>query len=601
MRIPTVLLYTSAVILGGIVFVPSHTLAGIIQAIVPAAVPVANKTGNSAKFQLGSGAVTNGHCGSFDGNGNLVDSGVACSSSGAGTPGSTLFSSTTQAGPDNTNAQTSVIGSVSGATTIPANTFTNGAILEVRAQGYYSLPAVADSLTLRVKCGGTVLASGVLTPPAGAVTNGTWRMWLTITSIGTGAGGSFMTNGMAGLVGSALSPSEAAILNTANVAYDFTTTCVMDVTAQWGAAQVGELITGTNVAAWIPGAPVTSVNGMTGAVTTTGAATPSATPTNYYIATTGNDSNVCSVGSKCLTLAHALSLVPTIIDHPFIINVADGSYAEPINLAGFITSQQGSIKILGNTTTPANVTFTGTVSCNFPDSLAPYTVDACLPTVNAILSGLKMSGAGTSRGLLAYAGNVLLDNFTMASTSTFAGIQVALRGTLGMTGVVVVNSFGSAATGLYGNQSSYIGQYGGTVTITGATGNNTQTGIGINANTVYDMHQGAAGSVHIFGVQTGIFLGRGSQFINLISTAVPSISITNIATPTASTGIYASANATYQSNPGSLSMDHFTTCLLTDGISLIVQKSATTTNCGTVASPASDCSAVTGNGTVCTF
>ena len=253
-------------LLAWIAIVPRETLAGIIQAIIPAAVPTANKQGNGSLFQLSSGAVTNGHCGSFDGNGNIVDSGVACSSSGAGTPGSTFFSSTTQAGPSNTASQTSLIGSVSGSTTIAANTFTNGAYMLVEAQGFYSLPAVADSLTLRLKCGSTVLGSASATLSAGVLTNGAWRMWLGVTAIGTGASGAFNTNGVAEFTGSALTASELKVLNTSNVSFDFTTSCAMDVTAQWGAAQSGESITGTGVTAYVPGAPVTSVGGATGAV-----------------------------------------------------------------------------------------------------------------------------------------------------------------------------------------------------------------------------------------------------------------------------------------------------------------------------------------------
>jgi hypothetical protein len=256
--------------LGLIILPPSKTLAGIIQAIIPAVVPTSlfQGSGATAKFQGGIGAFTNGHLLQYDASGNAIDSGAV--PGGQGTAGSTLFSSTTQAGPSNTAAQTSLIGTVTGSTTILANTFTNGAVLEVRAQGYYSLPAVADSFTVRVKCGSTVLGSAAFTPAAGVVTNGTFRLWLMITGIGSGASGAFMTNGMVSLVGSSLSPAEAAVLNTSNVAFDFTTACAMDVTAQWGAGQAGESITGTNVAAWVPGAPVTSVNGATGAIVTGG-------------------------------------------------------------------------------------------------------------------------------------------------------------------------------------------------------------------------------------------------------------------------------------------------------------------------------------------
>jgi hypothetical protein len=249
--------------------VPSSTIAGILQAIIPTVVPTAKFQGtatNTTKFQGASGSTTNGHCAQYDGTGLLVDSGAGCVGSGSGTPGSTLFSSTTSAGPNNSAAETSLVGTVTGSTTISANTFTDGAVLESRSQGFFSLPAVADSITLKMKCGSTVIGSASTTLGAGVLTNGTFRFWLLITARGSGAGGSFITNGIAEFTGSALTPSEIKVLNTSTVAYDFTTSCAFDITAQWGAAQSGELITGTNAAAWFPGAPVTSVGGLTGAV-----------------------------------------------------------------------------------------------------------------------------------------------------------------------------------------------------------------------------------------------------------------------------------------------------------------------------------------------
>lgn len=47
--------------------------SGVTPSIVPQAVPTANKQGNSTLFQLASGAVTTGHTGVFDANGNLID------------------------------------------------------------------------------------------------------------------------------------------------------------------------------------------------------------------------------------------------------------------------------------------------------------------------------------------------------------------------------------------------------------------------------------------------------------------------------------------------------------------------------------------------
>ncbi len=255
--------------------VPSSTIAGIIQAIIPAAVPTANKQGNGSKFQLAGTVAGTGATLCTDASGNATTTGCT---SGGGAAGATLFSSTTQAGPSNSAAETSLIGTVTGSTTIAANTFTNGTILEARGQGYFSLPAVADALTIKAKCGTIVLGSATFTPGAGLLTNGTFRVWLMLTGIGTGAGGAFMTNGLVELSGSALTDTTSKVLNTSNVAYNFTTSCAFDLTATWGAAQVGESITGTNVAAWIPGAPVTSVNLQTGAVNTASTAATSSVP-----------------------------------------------------------------------------------------------------------------------------------------------------------------------------------------------------------------------------------------------------------------------------------------------------------------------------------
>lgn len=249
---------------------PRETIAAIIQAVVPTVVPTAKFQGTavaSSKFQGATGSTTNGHCAQYDATGLLVDSGAGCVGSGSGTPGSTLFSSTSSAGPNNSAAETSLIGTVTGSTTIASNTFTDGAILEARAQGFFSLPAVADSLTLKMKCGSTVIGSASTTLGAGVLTNGTFRFWLMITGQGSGASDRLMTNGLAEFTGSALTASEVKVLNTSAVDFDFTASCAFDITAQWGAAQSGESITGTNAAAWFPGAPVTSVYGSIGAIT----------------------------------------------------------------------------------------------------------------------------------------------------------------------------------------------------------------------------------------------------------------------------------------------------------------------------------------------
>jgi len=84
----------------------------------------------------------------------------------------------------------------------------------------------------------------------------------------------------------------------------------------------------------------------------------------YYVATSGLDSNDgLTNGTAFLTIQHAISTLPQIINHTITINVADGVYTEAPTITGFVGS--GSINLIGNTTTPENCSvynFVGT-SC----------------------------------------------------------------------------------------------------------------------------------------------------------------------------------------------------------------------------------------------
>src|SRR5205807_9564659 len=101
---------------------------------------------------------------------------------------------------------------------------------------------------------------------AAVISSGLCRVLADIVARDSGASGTLMLNTIDEFTGSVLTPSEAKISNASAVAYDFTTTCAFDVTGTWGAAQAGETLAGTTSAAWIPGAPVSSVFGQTGAV-----------------------------------------------------------------------------------------------------------------------------------------------------------------------------------------------------------------------------------------------------------------------------------------------------------------------------------------------
>jgi hypothetical protein len=76
---------------------------------------------------------------------------------------------------------------------------------------------------------------------------------------------------------------------------------------------------------------------------------------NYYVATTGNDSNPGTSGSPWLTIQHALNYIQQSIDlggFTATINVADGTYTGSVLLFGPFTG--GEVILQGDTGNPAN-------------------------------------------------------------------------------------------------------------------------------------------------------------------------------------------------------------------------------------------------------
>lgn len=76
--------------------------------------------------------------------------------------------------------------------------------------------------------------------------------------------------------------------------------------------------------------------------------------TNYYVATTGNDTNPGTIGSPFLTIQKAITTLQG-FDFNFQtvnINVSDGTYTGTVSLQA--PTINGIINLIGNTTTPAN-------------------------------------------------------------------------------------------------------------------------------------------------------------------------------------------------------------------------------------------------------
>ena len=139
--------------------------------------------------------------------------------------------------------------------------------MEFVAQGVYTSPVAPRTLTLDLKIGGsTRITTGAFTVP-GSQTNAVWKLQCAVTTRNTGASADQIANCYTTLTSSTpSSPSDAQMPATATWTVDTTGTLVIDFQATWDSTTGSPSITSTNVAAWIPGAPVTSVAGLTGAV-----------------------------------------------------------------------------------------------------------------------------------------------------------------------------------------------------------------------------------------------------------------------------------------------------------------------------------------------
>lgn len=248
-------------------------------------------------------------------------------SAAAGAAGASLFSTTASTTVTATSA-TTLIGVVTGSTTVPANTFTAGQFMEVVAQGYYSTPATPVSLTIDLLIGGTVRITTGAVVQIASITNGVFKLRCGITTRTAGAGGTQIANCIFEGTGATITPGESAMFTSSTWAMDTTATKVIDIQATWSTATGSPTITATNVAAWIPGAPVTSV-ALNGGTANTGAVNL----TNVVVT---NAANTYSAGAQDFTSAASMTFP------------VSGGAAPTANGTIAYDSTQGNLKIGGN-------------------------------------------------------------------------------------------------------------------------------------------------------------------------------------------------------------------------------------------------------------
>ena len=155
-----------------------------------------------------------------------------------------LYAQTVQSATVTGTTETSVIGTGVGSLSIPANAFRVGDSFHGKIGGVISDTANGDDITVRIKAGGTVLATtGAFTLDTTAATGEGWEMELDFTIATLGVTGSICTNGnfaytktndkkVSGYVFQDVQPINTTVSNT------------LDITVEW--AQTGTNIYSAN-------------------------------------------------------------------------------------------------------------------------------------------------------------------------------------------------------------------------------------------------------------------------------------------------------------------------------------------------------------------
>ena len=282
----------------------------------------------------------------------------------------------------------------------------------------------------------------------------------------------------------------------------------------------------------------------------------SSAPTDIYIDTVGGDDGTGdgTIGNPYATLAKALSILPDEIRTTTTIHVADGTYTEGIPIKRFRSPQSAMLIILGNTSTPANVIFTGTTTSgrgadgDADDSDISCGLVAAGP-IRFWLEGVKDNVTAFYGILASWGATVWLKNCISTGTLTRAvvayhGAHLIMEGTLDVSGFSFVGidiNLKSEGTILNGADITIVGPGSGTT-------------IGYNTSNGSVSNIWGTSTISISEIQQGIVSNLASNILFLQNAT---ISITNASTP-ANSYAFETTDTSSLSTWGTLTIDHFT-------------------------------------------
>lgn len=153
--------------------------------------------------------------------------------------GGPIFSQTANQPIGNTTTESSIVGTGVGVVSIPANELIVGRTLRLKMRGFLSSTAT-PTLRMRAKLGGVTVADTTAVTQVGTPTNVEWELDVELVVRSVGAGGTAFAQGRFTYGG-----TTVPLSSTVTVAVNTTISNLVDITAQWGTANVGNVITST--------------------------------------------------------------------------------------------------------------------------------------------------------------------------------------------------------------------------------------------------------------------------------------------------------------------------------------------------------------------
>lgn len=246
------------------------------------------------------------------------------------------------------------------------------------------------------------------------------------------------------------------------------------------------------------------------------------------------------------TIAAALASLPSVLTEDAVIELAAGTYAEPIVL----THHVGRVRIVGDVSTPANVTLTGSTTQPYRHMSLTSVVHVSGPAVLA-LEGIRLSATVSHAIYAARGAHVVIDRSAIAgSTSVGAFADAATLEFKGNCSVTGWTTYGIDAT----RGSSVLYTSPGTLTITGPG----LTGAGVHLTGAHWLMFGSSGSglhLTITNVLRGFEMGFGAHFQHQAPSSV--ITLSNSSAPSNSAAIYATDQSNW-STTQALTLNRFT-------------------------------------------